>query len=441
MKLFGTSGIRGKDDFFSNEFCQRLGHAFAQYLIEKDTLRKVVFGMDIRESSPQILRSVMIGVKAAGFEIIYGGIIPTPCLNFFAKEHNCGGVMVTGSHIKRGQNGVKFFLGEREILTEDEAIIEKYFDEASEETLPLLELPEPDPTATEIYKTVLQEQATDFSGLKIIVDAGYGTQQFIMADVLEKCGAKVIKLNWGTEKFKGVDTELSNAFKETQKAVKKQKADLAVIYDSDGDRSIFVDHQGKIVPGDVVGALIAKSLNIETVVTPINTSSVIDHIGKKVIRTKVGSPFVMEVMLKKNLPFGFESNGGLIFAEMMYSRDGGMTAISLLNLMKKTGKTLKELVAELPTFFIEKDKVDCPPELNQKILDQMKQEYRSHQINELDGLKIFFKDDSWILFRPSGNAPEFRVFAEAMTKKEAQKLLQKGLAEVKKILLKETKVI
>ena len=359
MKLFGTSGIRGKDDFFTPEFCIKIIKAFCRYLTEKQFPKKIVFGMDIRTSSPSIVQALITGAHQKGFELIFGGIVPTPGLNVFAKHHQSGGIMVTGSHLKGGYNGIKFFLGNREVINVDEQTIEQYYEEQKKESVDasaLIELPQVDSACRELYKKALLSKAKDYTGITIVVDAGFGTQQYIMPDVLPVNNGCTHKLHCATEGFTGVDTEMSDGFDEVKKKVVSVGANLGVIYDSDGDRSIYVDHEGTLVSGDVIGALIAKHLTFETIVAPINTSSVIDHIGKKIIRTKVGSPPIVEIMLRQNLPFGFEGNGGLIFADHIYSRDGGITTVYVLNIMKETGKSLKELVAELPMFFIEKDK-------------------------------------------------------------------------------------
>ena len=95
------------------------------------------------------------------------------------------------------------------------------------------------------------------------------------------------------------------------------KAVLGIGYEADGDRVVFIDEKGQFIPGDYSGALIAKYADGQAVVTPINTSQVVEHIGKKVIRTKVGSPYVVKAMKDKNIPFGFEGNGGGVSSEIM----------------------------------------------------------------------------------------------------------------------------
>ncbi len=118
----------------------------------------------------------------------------------------------------------------------------------------------------------------------------------------------------------------------------------------------------------------------------------------------------------------------------MMSRDLGSVTVKILNLLKESKKTLEKLVATLPKFYLHRVKVDCPQKLNSIILEKAKTKFKGIKIEEVDGLKIWIDRSTWILFRPSSNAPEFRVFTEAKTKKKAAKLCQKGINFVKSLI-------
>jgi len=197
---------------------------------------------------------------------------------------------------------------------------------------------------------------------------------------------------------------------------------------------VFVDEKGNFIPGDYSGALISKYGDTPVIVTPINTSQVVNYLGKPVIRTKVGSPYVVKAMEENNATFGFEANGGGFSKEIMMSRDAGSAAIKILNLLKKERKTLGELVNTLPQFFLYRTKVECPINLNPLILEKAKEKFGGMKIEEMDGLKIWLSKSTWILFRPSSNAPEFRVFAEAKTREEARRIGEEGIKFVRSII-------
>jgi phosphomannomutase/phosphoglucomutase len=233
--------------------------------------------------------------------------------------------------------------------------------------------------------------------------------------------------------FLSRDTEVPKDFLELQDKVKLEKADFGVGYDSDGDRCIFINEKGEFIHGDYSATLVAKSIEGDVVVTPVGTSQVIDLIGKKVERTKVGSPYVVEKMKEAGATFGFESNGGGIFKDML-SRDGGRMTITLLNLLKQSGKKLSELVSELPMFYILRDKVQYKWELKDKIINEAKVTFKGIKTQELDGLKIWLDKTTWILFRSSQNAPEFRVFVESDVEGKANDLFKKGIGLVNKLV-------
>ena len=291
--------------------------------------------------------------------------------------------------------------------------------------------------ASQAYEKMLLELAEmPYPKLKVVLDLGNGCQSKIMPDLFRKLGIETVVINNTPEpdKFIARDTETEEAVEELKQKVREEKADLGIGFDGDGDRVVFIDDGGNFIPGDYTGSLISKYGDTLVIIVPINASQVVEHLGKPVVRTKVGSPFVVEAMEKNNATFGFEANGGGISKEVMLSRDAGSMVVKILNLLKKTEKILKELISALPQFYIYRTKVDCPTELNPIILKKAKEEFQGIKIEEIDGLKIWQDDTSWILFRPSHNAPEFRVFAEAKTKEESQKLGEKSIQFVKSIV-------
>jgi len=437
-RLFGTGGIRGDaEKLFTNQFCFDIGRSFIRFLSQKEVKNKIIaFGMDSRPSSIRIKKAVMSGIKS-GRQISDEGIIPTPALNYFTQQKNCAGIMVTGSHIDVELNGLKFFVNEKEFNKSDEKIMEQIYSEEKEKIPYKLKTVDfrINSEAQKLYVKMLVNLAKADSQVKVVIDAGNGTQSKTVPEALENLGVKVVRINCDLNKtMLARDTETEDAFPELKNAVVREKANFGIGYDADGDRAIFVDENGFALNGEVSCSIIAKHSKELIIATPINTSSVVEHLGKKVIRTKVGASYVVEAMKQHGSKVGFESNGGYISGEIFYSRDGGSTTIKMLNLLIKTAKRLSELVAELPKYYTIKNKTDCPREINTLILTEVRKRYTKQKIEDLDGLKVWADSNSWVLFRPSGNAPEFRVFAEAKTDAKAKKLAKKGMALVKKVI-------
>jgi len=148
----------------------------------------------------------------------------------------------------------------------------------------------------------------------------------------------------------------------------------------------------------------------------------------------VGSPIVARVMMEKNAVFGGEENGGLIFPEMQYCRDSAMSIAKILEIMAKENKTLSELIDEIPKYEVFKTKMPCPNEIKEIVMktlaEQTKDDDSVIKVDDTDGVKLYV-DDGWVLMRPSGTEPIFRVYSESKDKKRAEELATKykGLAQ------------
>jgi phosphomannomutase/phosphoglucomutase len=440
--LFGTSGIRGSaKDFLTNQFCFDIGRAFGIFLKNHKQKVKIAVGMDPRKSSSRIKKAFSLGLLKEGCKASDQGIAPAPAMNYIliADPTFIGSCMITGSHIRSDFNGLKFFAFKEEILKKQEKEIENIYQKIKEKIPFKLERVEVEKgkEAIKFYQEMLLNLVkSPYPKWKVVIDAGNGCQLKVMPELFKRLGLKVKIINGSLqpEKFIARDTETEEAAKELQEKVKKERADFGIAFDGDGDRVVFVDEKGRFIPGDYIGTLIAKYSPTATVIIPTNTSQVVETIGKKVVRTKVGSPYVVEAMKKYKATFGFEANGGGISAEIMMSRDAGSVTIKILNLLAQSKKTLGELINTLPQFFLYRTKVNCPQELNSIILKEAKKKFKGVKTEEIDGLKLWTTNSSWILFRPSSNAPEFRVFAEAKTKEEAKKLGQAGIGFVKSLV-------
>jgi len=436
-KLFGTSGIRGPaDELFTNEFCRKLGAVFGSWLHSKNKTGFVAIANDPRESSPRIKEQIIRGL---GWPVLDEGVIPTHALTYFVKNQPtvAGGIMVTGSHIAAQLNGVKLLFESEEVTKDHEKEIEDLFSN------PIIHpISDPDVkydnTAKDTYLSMLRSLADfPYPHWKIIVDTANGAQTDIIRQLCLDLNIDFFCTGYcdiQSPYFAGKDTEKPSDYSRLAREVLLKKADFGIGFDVDGDRVVFIDESGQFIPGDFTCALLAKHSPSSVIVTPVSTSSVIDRIGKRVFRTPVGSTNVAAKMKEVGSTFGFEANGGAINSEIHFGRDGGTTAIKILNLLKTLNLPLSEALAELPQFSIFRDKVDCPFALYSKIYSRAEEIYTGKKIDKMDGIKIWLDADAWLLFRGSGNAPEFRVFAESPDLNRTQKLGQEGLALVKSVI-------
>jgi len=439
--LFGTSGIRGSaKDLFTDQFCFDIGRAFARFLAKHGKTGGVAVGMDPRGSSPRIKGYIETGLFFEGREVFSQGATPVPsmCNLLNVSEYYAGSVMVSGSHIKPDLNGVKFFAFGEEIWKKHEKQIESaYYTLKGSVDVHAVKNPEVhnELRANREYIEVLLKLADGpFPQWKVVVDPGDGAQSDTMPQVLRTLGIQVHELHATIQgEFYARDTEHLPDMRGLMDEVVRSGSDFGIGYDADGDRVVFIDGNGNFIPGDYSATIIARELAKYSLVTTIAASQVVDSIGKKVYRTKVGSPYILEKMKKTGANIGFEPNGGCFFPDIMMTRDGGSTTINFLNILKKSGKKINELVGELPTYFLMKDKVDYEWGLEKKILREAKLRFRGINYEALDGLKVWLDDNTWILFRSSKNAPEFRVFVESKQQSKSQELLSEGTKLVRDV--------
>jgi bifunctional phosphoglucose/phosphomannose isomerase len=272
---------------------------------------------------------------------------------------------------------------------------------------------------------------------KIVVDTANGTQTEIIRQLFLDLNLDYTctdYCNIQSPHFIPRDTEVASHFTDLMRTVLNTGADFGIGFDADGDRVVFVDETGQYIPGDYSCSLVAKHSDTACLVTPISSSSVVDKLGLPVYRTPVGSTQVAQVMKDKGCTFGFEANGGSICSELHMGRDGAATMVKFLNCLKKINLPVSSAIATLPKFYLFRDKTDCPKLQYDTIYQQARAKYSQYSISDIDGIKIDLGHDEWLLFRGSGNAPEFRVMAQSPQKPRSEQLGAEGLALVKSIV-------
>ncbi len=447
-RLFGTNGIRGvvgKD--MTADLAVRVGHAIGTHFGGGS----VALARDPRLSGPMLSRAAAAGLMAAGAEVIDLGMVPTPCAQYYVYRHGGlkGGVVITASHNPREFNGIKALDAKgMEMSKEEEDAIEGiYFEEryrtadwASVGTL------RADGSAVDLYlRGILAHvdvEAVRKRKLTVVADPANGAGCATTPYLLRTLGCRVLTLNGQPDgAFPGRLPEPTvDHLGDLRHVVVESHADLGVAHDGDADRAIFVDEKGTFLYGDRSLALLARPELAKRgglVVTPVSTSSVLEDVvreaGGKILRTKVGSPIVARVMLEQGATFGGEENGGIIFPAHQFCRDGGMSVAKMLELLAKEAKPLSALVAALPEYSLHKEAVEVPAERRQAVLEAVIALAKGRKVDTTDGVKIL-ETDGWVLVRPSGTEPLFRVYAEARTPTRAEALAKEGSELVRRAL-------
>jgi phosphomannomutase/phosphoglucomutase len=448
-RLFGTNGIRGVvNKELTPEMTIKIGSAIGTFFKHA----KLLVGYDARTSSPMLARAVIAGLNATGCDVLFAGMAPTPTLQYAVKDHKMdGAVIITASHNPPEYNGIKVIWNDGiEISREQEIEIENIFFEEKMEYADWDKIGK-----TSELQGIIDEyieaikQHIDITGITkkhfhVVADAANSVGNLAAPRLLRELGCKVTTINGNIDgTFPGRLSEpRPENLNDLALTVKAVNADLGVAYDGDADRSIFVDERGEIHWGDKTFALVEKHFLRENpgekIVTPISSSTLVKDIADaykgELVWTKVGSVTVSQTMKKLSAKLGGEENGGIFYGLHQSVRDGAMATALILDIMARTGEKLSKLLEELPKYFIEKGKVECPEEIKQKALEKLVKQVQSLNINTIDGVKIWFEDKSDILIRPSGTEPIYRLYAEAKTEEKAIKLVDEYTLKLKKII-------
>ena len=448
-KLFGTNGIRGLVNVeLTPEMVIKVGCSIGTFFGRKNLL----LGYDARTSGPMFARAVISGLTATGCNVFFAGMAPTPALQYAVKNHKMdGGVIITASHNPPEYNGIKVIWSDGiETSHEQEVEIENiYFDNkivfAEWDKLGTFrELP----GINDEYIQAIEKQVNPAKiaerHFHVVVDAANSVGGLTAPPLLRELGCKVTSINANIDgTFPGrLPEPRPESLTDLASTVKAIGADLGVAFDGDADRSIFVDENGVIYWGDKTFAVIIKQFLIKNpgakIVTPVSSSTLIKDTVEaykgELIWTKVGSVTVSQKMKELNVKLGGEENGGVFYGPHQAVRDGAMTTALLLNIMAETGEKLSKLVAEQPQYFLEKGKIECPDEKKEVLLQKLFEQVKGENISTIDGVKIWFSDNSAILIRPSGTEPVFRLYAEAKSQEKALKLVEDYSSRLKKIL-------
>ncbi|MCL2622188.1 MAG: hypothetical protein FWD31_00870 [Planctomycetaceae bacterium] len=509
---FGTSGLRGLVSDLSDLACYAWTKAFLQYFLTRNQFPvnrpcHVAVSGDLRASTGRIIRTACRAIIDSGLTPLDCGRLPTPALALFAMSRRIPGIMVTGSHIPDDRNGIKFFLPDGEITKQDEQQIcsQKveipdilFFEDRRlcEKMIPHCSEMETDHGAA--ARSYHDRYADTFpagllAGMRLGLYEHSAVGSKLLGDLYESLGAEVLRLE-RTDEFVPIDTESlpPEVLQKTALWSARSKPDAILSTDGDGDRPLIFDENGAWLCGDVIVILTARLLRAQTVVTPVTTGGLLERTGffPQVVRTKVGSPYVIEAMRQvmaagNEHVVGFEPNGGFLIGSPfsmhrlaselrlpvpknatltpLPTRDATIVHLAVLALAKWHNMSLSQLVAILPPCHKLSDRIpDYPNNVSSQILQQLATHHFATGHGETwptiedgfselfgttgavvtvdlsDGLRMTFANGEVIHLRASGNAPEFRCYVEAASAERSRKLLDFTLARMQAFRNTET---
>ncbi|WP_435257212.1 phosphomannomutase [Thioclava sp. FR2] len=458
---FGTSGLRGLVVELTDTL---VGDYVRAFVSSCPTGTGLWVGRDLRPSSPDIAKVVLRAAQEMGLATVDCGAVPTPALAMAAMSAGAAAIMVTGSHIPADRNGLKFYVPDGEISKSDEAAI-------------LASLGQSAPQKHEVYPTVLSTSVgadwvnrytqafgdRALHGLRLGVWTHSAVSRDLLLSAIASMGGEAIDLG-RSETFVPVDTEAVPAAVRQQldSWVSKHQLDAILSTDGDGDRPLLVDETGAVVPGDVLGQITAAVIGAKEVVTPVSSNTGVEKGGKflHITRTRIGSPYVISGMQSAGpgaKVVGYEANGGFLLGfkasgpagmlDPLWTRDSLLPLIAVLTRAKALGR-LSSVVAAEPKRFTATDRLeDIPTDRSKALIAGFEADPaalgrflsgvgdQQVSIDRTDGLRITLASGRILHMRPSGNAPEFRLYVEADSPDLAREMVETGLRQLKTLLL------
>ena len=405
-RYFGTDGVRGVvGEGLTIDLVERLGRASALW----SGRGRVFVGRDTRGSGPELEEAFGRGIASAGGNAVLAGVLPTPAVALLALDL---GAVISASHNPPQYNGVKFFDGEGQKLTDrSEEEIEALLDSTPVESPGAIDHVG---VATDSYlEHIVERFGTDLSGLRIAVDCANGAYSGIAPQAFERLGAEVAPVAAAPD---GENINVgcgATDLRLLQGVVKDGGYDLGIAFDGDGDRMLAVDADGAAVDGDQILAVLALDLGVDlvavTVMTNLGFHRLMGERGIEVVVTDVGDRYVLEALRERNGLLGGEQSGHLIYLKDHVTGDGLAAALLLCGALK--GRTLGEAAAVMPRF----------PQVQENVPVATK-ELPPSLLKEVGRMNRELAERGRILVRPSGTEPVVRVLAEAEDFEEARSL-------------------
>lgn len=422
-RYFGTDGIRGLANShpMTSEVALKVGMAAGTLFQNGAHRHRVVIGKDTRLSGYMLEAALMSGFTAVGMDVFLLGPMPTPAISMLTRSLRADlGVMISASHNRFDDNGIKLFDPDGFKLSDD---MERQIEELIEaDTSSLLVPSDRIGRATRVESA--QERYIEFAkrtlpknlrfdGLRIVIDCANGAAYKVAPEALWELGAEVIKI--------GVDPNGRNINHKCGSTspealvdkVREVRADIGIALDGDADRVVIVDEKGQIVDGDQLMAVIAESWHrrgklaaggiVATVMSNLGLERYLKGIGLSLARTPVGDRYVVEHMRKHGFNVGGEQSGHIVLSDFSTTGDGLVSALQVLAVAVASGKPVSEVCQRFERL----------PQVLKNVRYSAGKPLEDNRVRlAIEGAKAKLGDTGRLVIRPSGTEPVIRVMAE-----------------------------
>jgi phosphoglucosamine mutase len=424
LNLFGTDGVRGTANVFpmTPDLILKLGQAIGIYFRSQYQKPRILIGKDTRRSGYMLEQALSAGISSVGVDTYFLGPLPTPGIAYLTRGLRANaGIVISASHNPFYDNGIKIFSSDGYKLPDQvELELEKATLNGIGEDLPVgkgLGRSRRVDDAIGQYAVFLKEQLPKhltLDGLRLVVDCANGSAYKIAPKVFEELGAEVFVTGVEPNGFNINEQCGAMHPQNLVDQVKLYKADLGIALDGDADRLVLVDHRGEIVDGDEIMAICGSHLLSEnkllqntvvaTVMSNMGLELSLARFGGKIVRTKVGDRYVVEEMRRGQFNFGGEQSGHLVFRDQSTTGDGILAALSVLEILIKSGKSLfdlKKVMEKLPQVL-----------KNISVREKVPLELLTEVNTTIENFQKKLGKEGRILFRYSGTEEKARIMVE-----------------------------
>lgn len=428
--------------------------AFGAYLQQEKGQQELtlVLGRDARISGAMVSSLVAATLQGLGIHVIDLGLSTTPTVEVMVPELAAdGGIILTASHNPKQWNALKLLNHKGEFISGKQG--EQVLALAEDENFTFAEV-----DRLGIYETrldgidihirkILALPAVDVEAVKakkykVVLDAVNSTGGIAIPPLLEALGCEVVELYCEpTGHFPHNPEPLKEHLGDICELVKAEKADLGIVVDPDVDRLALIDENGEMFGEEYTLVAVADYLLSRTpgaAVSNLSSSRALRDVAAQrnssYFASAVGEVNVVEMMKAQDAVIGGEGNGGIIYPDLHYGRDSLVGVALFLTHLAKSGKTVSQLRAGYPPYFMGKKKIELTPDIDtDMVLQKMQAAYTGEQISTVDGVKIDF-DKSWVHLRKSNTEPIIRIYTEASTQEAADTLADEMIAQMKAML-------
>lgn len=445
FRAYDIRGLYGKD--IDPELFYNIGLSAGTYVKNNLHGTTMAVGNDIRQSSHVLVHAFISGVIATGVNVTFTQTTSFGQTLFSGWDLKKDLIaFVTASHLPPEWNGIKFYYGDGVGLPEDELnlirdnTLHQKWEKADFSSVGRVEIID----AKKKYESFFNKSFQFSTQLRVAVDCGGASMTLSAPDIFTNLGLDLVEVYCEPDPLfsqRPSDPKPEN-LESLKNTVKKEHCNFGVAFDGDGDRSVIIDNQGRVLSADETGIIIGKyGLHDRkgTIIANVECSKTVSEqltpLGFSIKKIQVGHTFLTLHAKKERALLGIESSGHLILPEYFLFDDALVVPLKIAEVLQNTEKTLAEMKDEIPSYPTKKKEISCGDDIKFDVMKKLKKSFTEtyENTNTLDGVRIDFPE-GWVLVRASNTSPLIRLTVEAKTQRHVDDFVTTFTEKTKQVI-------